>query len=88
MRDRRLLRTALAALLTASAATWPAPALGHERTTLDGDDSAGPLDVVAVRARHKTQTEVTTHPERSRRVKELRFLMLRLAACFCLIVAT
>ncbi len=76
MRDRRLLRMMLVTLLAASAAAWPAPAAGHERTTLDADDSAGPLDIVAVRTRHKAQTEVTTHPERSRRVKEVRFRLV------------
>jgi hypothetical protein len=76
MRDGWRLRVILGAVLATCAVAWPAPALGHERTTLDADDSSGPLDVVLVRARHKTQTEVTTHPERSRRVTELRFRLV------------
>ncbi len=29
-----------------------APAVPHERVTLDADDSAGPLDIVATRVKH------------------------------------
>lgn len=76
MRDRRCFRVILGAVLATGMVASPAPALGHERTTLDADDSAGPLDVVAVRVRHKSQTEVTSHPERSRRIKELRFRLV------------
>ncbi len=51
-------------------------AAGHERTTLDPDDSPGPLDTVAVRTRHQVLTQVSLHPRRSRRITELRFRLV------------
>lgn len=48
-------------------------ALGHEATRFDPDDSKGPLDAVAARIRHQRLRQVSSHPERSRRVTELRF---------------
>ena len=51
-------------------------ALAHERTTFDPDDSPGPLDVVAVRHRHRDLFQVRSHPERSREVTELRFRLV------------
>ncbi len=48
-------------------------ALAHEQTSLDRDDSPGPLDLVAVRHKHQVLRQVSSHPERSRRVTELRY---------------
>lgn len=47
MRARRVLVAALVLVLMTGSSV-----IAHERVTLDGDDSAGPLDIVAARWRH------------------------------------
>ncbi|MDQ4064991.1 MAG: hypothetical protein M3161_02980 [Actinomycetota bacterium] len=58
-------RKTIAGLLLALLAI-AAPALAHDRTALDDDDSAGPLDIVAARATHRNgaiQVRVVTYEE-------------------------
>lgn len=48
------------------------PADAHQRVVLDGDDTSGPFDMVAVRMNHLYVGE--THPERTWRILEFRLI--------------
>lgn len=53
-----------------------APASAHVQTPLDPDDSPGPLDIVAVRHRHRVFAVAETHPERFFKFTELKFRLV------------
>ncbi len=48
----------------------------HEKTELDKDDSAGPLDIVAARQRHRVAHLLQTHPQREFKEIELRYRLV------------
>ncbi|HEX2058287.1 MAG TPA: hypothetical protein VHI71_07950 [Actinomycetota bacterium] len=63
---------ALVALVVAAAG----PTAAHERTSLDGDDSRGPLDVVVARIRHREIGVAGSHGGSSRSATELRLRLV------------
>ncbi len=56
-------------------ASMPA-GMAHERTELDADDSPGPLDIAAVRHRHRVYGVAQSHPERFFKATELKFRLV------------
>ncbi|MFN2524800.1 MAG: hypothetical protein ABR505_00825 [Actinomycetota bacterium] len=75
----RRLRLGVLSLLTALLATAgfaPDVVRADEQTRFDDDDSEGPLDVAAVRLRHRVFFQVSSHSKTRRRVTEIK---LRLA---------